>query len=182
MIIGDRRAEVVENIRKAANERNLNAKVEVNDPKLTTEQSAALVERYIKRRDKVSFKAKSYCSRKIVNTFTKALNKETEIIGIENMDGIKGGAIITCNHFNPVDNTAVRTLVRRLGKKRINIVSQETNLAMTGMVGFLMNYSVSVKPWNVTELHNTLNIYEYDSLLVEYRKVKAKYLAQENKA
>lgn len=144
MIIGDRRAEVVENIRKAANERNLNAKVEVNDPKLTTEQSAALVERYIKRRDKVSFKAKSYCSRKIVNTFTKALNKETEIIGIENMDGIKGGAIITCNHFNPVDNTAVRTLVRRLGKKRINIVSQETNLAMTGMVGFLMNYSDTI--------------------------------------
>ena len=42
-------------------------------------------------------------------------------------------------------------------------------------------HSVSVKPWNVTQLHNTLNIYEYDSLLVEYRKVKAKYLAQEDK-
>ena len=42
-------------------------------------------------------------------------------------------------------------------------------------------HSVSVKPWNVTQLHNTLNIYEYDSLLVEYRKIKAKYLAQEDK-
>ncbi len=35
--------------------------------------------------------------------------------------------------------------------------------------------SVTVKPWQVDKLHNTLKIYEYDKLLVEYRRIKSQY-------
>ena len=72
---------------------------------------------------------------------TAMLNKESEIIGIENAEGIRGGAVVTSNHFSPVENTAVRLVAKKLGKKRINIVSQETNLAMPGAIGFFMNYA-----------------------------------------
>ncbi len=145
MIIGDRRGEVVENIRLAAQKGDLNGKVEVSDPKLTSEESVALVQQYVKNRAKFSYKFKSFFARKLVNLFSPVITKNMEIEGLENLDSITGGALITCNHFNQIDSTAVRILVHnKLRKKRINIISQETNLAMTGWVGFLMNYADTI--------------------------------------
>ena len=68
-------------------------------------------------------------------------NRDTEIEGIENIAEIKSGAIITSNHFNPLDNTVVRKFTKKIGKSRLYIVSQETNLAMKGIIGFIMNYA-----------------------------------------
>ena len=68
-------------------------------------------------------------------------NKETEIIGIENIQNIKTGAIITSNHFNPLDSTVVQKAMKKVGKNRLYIVGQEENLAMDGIIGFIMNYS-----------------------------------------
>lgn len=70
------------------------------------------------------------------------------------MEQIKGGAILTSNHFSPVDNTVVRTLAWKSGKKKLPIVSQETNLAMAGWVGFLMKYA-DVIP--ISSLHNYMS-------------------------
>lgn len=141
MIIGDKRELVIENISTAAQNGDFHTKVEVGDPVLTHEESARIIETYLDKSDTISFRAKSYVARKIANLLTRTLNKNTEITGLENLEGLTGGAIITSNHFSPLDNTAVRHLTRKLGKKRINIVSQETNLAMPGIVGFLMNYA-----------------------------------------
>ena len=141
MIIGDKRELVIENISTAAENGDFHIKVEVNDPVLTHEESNRIIENYLEKSDTLPFRAKSYVARKIANLLTRSLNKNTEITGLENIEGITGGAIITSNHFSPLDNTAVRHLTRTLGKKRINIVSQETNLAMPGIVGFLMNYA-----------------------------------------
>ena len=142
MIIGDKREEVIENIQKALVSGEYCAKVEVNDPVLSREESDAIIDRYILSSDTLSFKVKSFVARKIANVFTKALNKDTEIIGLENLEGVEGGAVITSNHFGPLDNTAIRYLFHhKLGMKRVNIVSQETNLAMPGVIGFLMNYA-----------------------------------------
>lgn len=141
MIIGDKREQVIDNISTAAENGDFHIKVEVNDPVLTHEESTRIIEDYLDKSDTLSFKAKSYVARKIANLLTRSLNKNTEITGLENIEGLTGGAIITSNHFSPLDNTAVRHLTRKLGKKRINIVSQETNLAMPGIVGFLMNYA-----------------------------------------
>lgn len=141
MIIGDNREAVIENIKVAAENGDFHSKVEINDPNLTPEQSKAIIDRYVQNRRKTSFKAKTLLARQAANLLTFALNRNSEITGIENALSIKGGAIVTSNHFSPVENTAVRLVVKKLGKKRINIVSQETNLAMPGAIGFLMNYA-----------------------------------------
>lgn len=141
MIIGDNREAVIENIKVAAENGDFHSKVEINDPNLTPEQSKAILDRYVQNRQKTSFRAKTLLARQAANLLTFALNRNSEITGIENALSIKGGAIVTSNHFSPVENTAVRLVVKKLGKKRINIVSQETNLAMPGAIGFLMNYA-----------------------------------------
>lgn len=141
MIIGDQREQVIENISRAAESGEFHIKVEVNDPVLTPQESAQIIQGYLDNSDKLSFKIKTYFARKLANILTRSLNKNTDIIGMENIEGVKGGAIITSNHFSPFDNTTVRHLTLTLKKKRINIVSQETNLAMKGIVGFLMNYA-----------------------------------------
>lgn len=141
MIIGKNRNAVIENIKNAANSGDFHIKVEVDDPILTRKQSDEIVYRYSENRKTLTYKIKSFFARRIANILTAALNRNTEIVGLEKARGISGGAIITSNHFSPIENTGIRHIVRKLGKKRINIVSQETNLAMPGMIGFLMNYA-----------------------------------------
>ena len=76
----------------------------------------------------------------IVNSITKKINKTTRIVGLENLDSFDGGsAIITCNHFSPVDSTIVRYLTNRIGKKRqLSIVVAESNVFMKGKLGWLL--------------------------------------------
>lgn len=141
MIVGDNREKVIENIKVAAENGDFHIKVELDDPVLTKEESAEIIHGYVDKNNTLYFKMKAFFARRIANAMTRKLNRDTDITGLENIEGITGGAIITSNHFSPIDNTTVRHLVRRLGKRRINIVSQETNLAMSGILGFLMNYS-----------------------------------------
>lgn len=144
MIIGDNRIAVIENIRQATKTQDFYSKVEINDPVLTKEQSKRIVNQYLENRNKVSFRIKSFAARKVTNIATKLINKETEIVGFEKLANISGGAFITSNHFSPVENTIIRKMVRKLGKKRLNIISQVTNLAMPGVIGFLMNYADTI--------------------------------------
>lgn len=144
MIIGKNRLEVIKNIKEAAECKDFYAKVEIDDPVLTTEQSDEIIKNYLKSRVTPGYKIKSFFARMLANILTFALNRKTEIVGIEKLSEIKGGAIITSNHFSPIENTAIRHLVKKLDKRRINIVCQVTNLAMTGAVGFLMNYGDTV--------------------------------------
>ena len=141
MIIGGNKERVIANIRQAAESRDYHAKVEVDDPQLTAEQRSALVEKYLRRRSSAAYHIKNRAARTIVDAVTRSQNRSTEIVGLENIRGITGGAIITSNHFDPLDNTVIRTLAKRTGRKRLYVVSQETNLAMTGLIGFLMNYT-----------------------------------------
>ena len=141
MIIGKEREKVIENIRRAAREGGFHKKVEVGDPVLTEGQKEALIKKYLQKKRTVRFWVKNRLAGKLICAATKKINRETVITGFENISQIKGGAIITSNHFSPLDNTAVRTLAWRMGKKKLCIVSQETNLAMSGIIGFLMNYA-----------------------------------------
>ena len=141
MIIQDQREQVIENIQTAIREGDLNRKVEVGDPVLTAVQREELLNWYLKEKDTLHFKGKTLLARKITNTATRRVNQSTVICGLENASGVSGGAVLTSNHFNPLDNTIVRYLIWNLGKDRLPIVSQETNLAMTGLVGFLMKYA-----------------------------------------
>lgn len=141
MILGDKREEVIENIRKAAEAGSFHSKVEVGDPVLTDKEKESLLKNHLRDKKTLHFRINSWTARRIIGIATRQINKETMIAGLENIEEIRGGAIVTSNHFSPVDNTVVRTLVWKAGKKRLPIVSQETNLAMTGWVGFLMKYA-----------------------------------------
>lgn len=141
MTKAEERRLVIENIKKAIKEERFNDHVEPSDPVLTKEEKDEIVKRFVEGRGTLAFGVKTFFARLLGNILTAVIAKDTEILGLEKLDCVNGGAIITCNHFNPTDNTGVRKLARRLGKKRINIVVEETNLAMTGLFGFLMNYA-----------------------------------------
>lgn len=141
MIIGDNKKEVINNIKIAADNKEFNKKVEVNDPKLSTEQKRKIIEKYLKTRNGLGYKFNNEIARLVVDFVTWSQNKDTEIVGLENIENINSGAIITSNHFNPIDNTIIRKLVKKIGKNNLYIVGQEANFAMPGMVGYMMNFS-----------------------------------------
>ncbi len=141
MIIGSHKDRVIDNIIEAVKRGDLNCKVEVDDPDLTVRQKSRLVSYYLKHFRRPRYRCSNICARAIIDTATKMMNRNTRIEGMENISGIRGGAIVTSNHFNPLDNTVVRYTANKAGYKRMFIVSQETNLAMKGFVGFLMNHA-----------------------------------------
>ncbi|MDD6095093.1 MAG: lysophospholipid acyltransferase family protein [Clostridia bacterium] len=141
MILGDNREAVIENIKSAAQSGDFYRKVELNDPVLTDEEANRITDRYLENRKKASFRIKSHAARTAANILTSVINKNTEIEGLENMPEFPNGAIVTSNHFSPVENTVIRYFVKKCKKKKLNIVSQVTNLAMPGVLGFLMNYA-----------------------------------------
>lgn len=141
MIIGRDRKKVISNIARAAESGDFYAKVEMDDPVLTSEQTEEIVSNYLKNRNKLSFKFKSYIARKLANIATRLVNKGTVTEGLELIPEDIGGALITSNHFSPFENTVIRHMARKKGRRRLNIVSQTSNLAMKGIIGFLMNYA-----------------------------------------
>lgn len=141
MIIGGDKEPVIENIKIAANSGELNKKVEIGDPNLTTKEQDEIISKYFSKREKIGYKFNSKIAKVILNTVTNMENKDTEIIGIENIKDINNGAIITSNHFNPLDNTIIQKLAKDLGKKNLYIIAQTTNLAMPGFLGFMMNHA-----------------------------------------
>ncbi|MCD8103657.1 MAG: 1-acyl-sn-glycerol-3-phosphate acyltransferase [Lachnospiraceae bacterium] len=141
MIIGGNKDLVIENIKTRVERGEWNEKVEVDDPNLTQEQKLALVYRHLEQRGTFKYQRNNRLARLVLGTVAFWQNLGTRIVGMENIREITGGAIITSNHFNPLDNTAIRKMVQKAGKPHLYIVSQETNLAMGGLVGFMMRYS-----------------------------------------
>ena len=133
------RLKVIENIKSALERGDTFAKVELNDPVITDEDIRRVIYPFDNLRKKPINKLKAYIARVIANRETKKINTSTEIVGLENALGIEGGAIITCNHFNIIDNTIPRVLAQRCDRgKRFDIVVQASNVFMDGFFGFLM--------------------------------------------
>ncbi|NLR10035.1 MULTISPECIES: lysophospholipid acyltransferase family protein [Lactobacillaceae] len=140
MIIGGMKEKVVENIEHDALTGQFNAKVEVSDPVFTKAQQQAVLQRYLRRNGTLTYRLNNHISRRVAGLATRYFNRRTRFEGLANLQGITGGAIITSNHFNPLDNTVVRRMVQRTSQKRLYIVSRDTNLEMGGFIGYLMNY------------------------------------------
>jgi len=141
MIIGEKRERVIENIRQAAEAGDFHAKVEIDDPVMTAARRRELLDQHLQLRTTSKFRLNSWIARRIVNGAAIKVKSSTRIIGFENLTGLSGGAIFTSNHFNPIDNVVIRILTQKMGKKNLCIVSQDTNLMMPGLFGFLMNYA-----------------------------------------
>ncbi|MCD8125809.1 MAG: 1-acyl-sn-glycerol-3-phosphate acyltransferase [Lachnospiraceae bacterium] len=140
MLIGGDKAQVVANMRAAAECGDLNCKVEVDDPALSAEERKAVIRHFLDNYKTFGYRFCNVCARALTDTATRYLNRNTHIEGLENLADVHGGVIVTSNHFSPLDNTAARQAMNRAGYRRLFMVSQETNLAMKGWIGFLMNH------------------------------------------
>ena len=144
MIIGENRKAVIENIKRFAESEQFHNKVEVNDPNLTAEQSRKITDNYIENRNRVLYKFKKFLGVWLAKAATCLINKDTEIIGLDKIPNDLGGVLITSNHFSPLENTVIRHLTNKLGRKDLGIISQTSNFAMKGLVGYLMNYADTI--------------------------------------
>ena len=140
MILGGNKAAAVENIKTNLISGNYNNKAEVGDPNITSQEKTELALRYARNRGTVGYWMKNRLAMTFLYFFDLFMNRSTKVEGMENLSKVQGGAIVTSNHFNQLDNTVVRETMRRGKQGRLYTVVQETNLAMSGHFGFIMNY------------------------------------------
>lgn len=141
MIIGGSKKEVINNIKKNIENNELNKKVEIGDPNLSDDEIQKYIDDFYKNKKKLSYFIKNKIANKTVKKISKELYPDIIINGLEKLDSadLSKGAIITSNHFNPLDSYNVRKIVEVKLHKKLYIVVQDTNLAMPGFLGFLFN-------------------------------------------
>ena len=141
MIIGGSKKEVINNIKKNIENNELNKKVEIGDPNLSEDEIQKYINDFFKNKKKLSYFLKNKIANKTVKKISKELYPDIKINGLEKLDlaDLSNGAIITSNHFNPLDSYNIRKIVEEKLHKKLYIVVQDTNLAMPGFLGFLFN-------------------------------------------
>ena len=146
MIIGGSKKEVISNIKKNIEDKEYNKKVEVNDAVLTDEQIDEYLNKFYKQKKSISYKIKNKAVLKGIYKTGKDILNSITVVGEENLHDLdlSKGAIITCNHFNPLDSYNVRKVVEEILHKKLYIVIEETNLAMPGELGLIMNYANTI--------------------------------------
>lgn len=139
MLLSEEKRLIINNIENALLLGDTFKKVSVSDPVPTDADIKRVIVPFDNRRRSPVSKFKAFLARKLAENFTRSVNSDTEIVGLENALGITGGAIITSNHYNPTDSTPIRLLAKHMGKeKKLHISIQESNVFMTGTFGFLM--------------------------------------------
>ena len=141
MIIGGSKKEVINNIKKNIENNELNKKVEIGDPNLSEDEIQKYINDFYKNKKKLSYFFKNKIANKMVKKISKELYPDIKINGLEKLDlaDLSNGAIVTSNHFNPLDSYNIRKIVEEKLHKKLYIVVQDTNLAMPGFLGFLFN-------------------------------------------
>lgn len=141
MIIGGSKKEVIKNIKKNIENNELNKKVEIGDPNLSEDEIQKYINDFYRNKKKLSYFFKNKIANKTVKKISKELYPDIKINGLEKLDlaDLSNGAIITSNHFNPLDSYNIRKIVEEKLHKKLYIVVQDTNLAMPGFLGFLFN-------------------------------------------
>ncbi len=148
---------------------------------------------YLRRKPSSKLKAKA--AYRIAESFVDKLIREGKLVirsvnGLENLDGVESGAVITCNHFNPFDCFTVEKIFRQsvhYGKKKLFKVIREGNYTnFPGLYGFLFrNCDTLPLSQNKRTMYNFLRsvdtilqqgdfilIYAEQSLWWNYRKPK----------
>ena len=137
----EERLKIIEKIKQYEKEGKFDQDVEDDPPTITLTP-----EKVDYLNEKLTSKAKNRFANRIGERFLNEIieNKQLivkEIRGLENMEGLESGALITCNHFNPFDSFAVEEAFRnaKLNKKqKLFIVLREGNYTnFPGFYGFL---------------------------------------------
>lgn len=133
------RLAVIGNIALALAEGDSFRKVELHDPRPTDAQIKRVILPFDNLRKKRINRLKASLATRIARKATVMLNSETEIVGLENLLSVETGAIITSNHFNPLDSTPIRLMAMCANREDdLSIVVQQSNIFMKGFFGFLM--------------------------------------------
>lgn len=135
------RLEILEEIEKLEREGRFDVDPEKDPPTIVLTKDKV---DYL--REKSTSKIKTKVANKIGEMFFEEILKRNKLIikevkGIENLNKLKTGAILTCNHFNPFDSFTVESIFRgsEVGKdKKLFKVIREGNYTnFPGLYGFL---------------------------------------------
>ena len=93
-------------------------------------------------------KLKTYIAYLKAKKFLKHIKKKQlmiirEIRGLENLQNLNTGAVLTCNHFNPLDTFAVHEAFLRSGiksKKLYRVIREGNYTSFPGFYGYLMRH------------------------------------------
>ncbi|ERL65135.1 lysophospholipid acyltransferase family protein [Schleiferilactobacillus shenzhenensis] len=135
------RGPVIQNIEKAVAANQLNSKVETDDPNISNQRELDLLNSYVQNLHTVSYKVNNLIARTAMNTAARIITRNMVVTGQENLAATPGGAIVTSNHFSPIENMLVR---RAMGMHRLYIASETTNFFMDGWLGYLMRYADTI--------------------------------------
>ncbi|MBO4369892.1 MAG: 1-acyl-sn-glycerol-3-phosphate acyltransferase [Paludibacteraceae bacterium] len=136
----DERNPVINNIKRAVAEGDFYRKTELHDAVLDKDIEDRLVTDFARNRHSLVYKFKNLCANIIADGIKRNVAKTTDIVGLENVADIKGGAIVSVNHFNPDDNCTIRMLADYMKRKKLVVVSQASNFMAHGWQGFLLKY------------------------------------------
>ena len=96
---------------------------------------------------KLSTRIKSEIANRVAKNYFDGQIKKNRLIikevrGLDNYLSVTGGAVITCNHFNPYDNYAVfKAIEKPLGRKRLYKVIREGNYtSFPGLYGYFFRH------------------------------------------
>ena len=134
------RLQTIENIKANILAGEFNRKAEPFDPDLDDEQIRRVLHHTVDQRSGLPYKFKNWVAHTIADVACHILNRDTLMVGMENIRGLRGGAIVTSNHFDPLECTIIHEMGRRNHKGHIFGVSQATNFAMPGFLGFILKY------------------------------------------
>ncbi len=87
---------------------------------------------------KLSTKIKTFVANRVAHAYFEKLIRRGELVirevkGIENYRAVKGGAMLTCNHFNPYDNYAVfKAIEKELPTRELYKIIREGNYTSFG--------------------------------------------------
>ena len=112
MIIGGSKARVIENIKKAVLDKDLNRKVEEGDAVMSMGDELKLAAKFYALRKSKTFKLKRAAMQKMEHAQVLAYNRLIKIEGLENLPA-NGRFIVTSNHFNPLDNLCIKKMVKK---------------------------------------------------------------------
>ncbi len=135
------RQQVIEAIKAHVAARRFNEPVEPGDPSLDAGQIRTLLRHEIGMRGGFPYKVRNIAARVIAKYGTMDFTRGMTIEGLGNLSGVKGGAIVTSNHFAPFDSSIIRMLNRRVRHKKMFTVSKDTNFAVRGFFGFILRYT-----------------------------------------
>ena len=132
---------IIENIKKNIINNELNKTVAIDDPVLSEEEIDKLIDKYNNlKKNKIKYSIDKKASQAMIKTTCKDVYDNIEFKGIEKLNNLKTGAIITGNHYSPVDTIPIKELIKKVFNKELYIVSYASNLALKPPLDFIVNH------------------------------------------